>query len=64
MHAVDVATGGIAAPVDLSISNMAFAFPNLPITGGAGTALFTIGGLVVLDGATTLILRHRRKVGA
>nr|WP_275934811.1 SpaH/EbpB family LPXTG-anchored major pilin [Leucobacter chromiiresistens] len=64
VHAVDVVTGGIAAPVDLSISNTAFAFPNLPITGGAGTALFTLGGLIVLAGATTLILRHRRKIGA
>ena len=34
---------------------------NLPATGGMGTYLFTIGGLVIMAGAALLLIASRKK---
>ncbi|KQQ65372.1 SpaH/EbpB family LPXTG-anchored major pilin [Microbacterium sp. Leaf320] len=54
-----------AVGIDLDVVNVKSngGFP-LPLTGGAGTVLFIVGGVAVLVGVTILTLRTRRRASA
>lgn len=57
---VTVTAGGLVA-VDVTISNAQRTGPNLPLTGSAGTILFTVVGVgLVLTGGGLLALRRSR----
>lgn len=62
-HAITIVAGSVANPNSYSVSNKQEPPFNLPLTGGTGTMLFTIAGLVLLFGAGAgyTILRKRRE---
>lgn len=56
---VTVVANGTATPTTVTIANTQQVGPNLPLTGGAGSLLFTlIGGGLVLAGVGTIIVRR------
>ncbi|MDF2917060.1 MAG: putative outer membrane protein [Microbacterium sp.] len=58
---VTVNAAGAAAPTTVTLQNTQQTGPNLPLTGGAGSALFTIvGGGLVVAGVGTIIARRAR----
>ena len=58
---VTVTAAGSATPTALAISNTQQQGPNLPLTGGAGSALFAIvGGALVAAGLGTIVVRRVR----
>ncbi|BAJ74176.1 predicted outer membrane protein [Microbacterium testaceum StLB037] len=58
---VTVTAGGTSAPTTVTLPNTQQTGPNLPLTGGAGSAAFTIlGGGLVLAGVGTIVARRMR----
>lgn len=58
-------TPGEANTLTLDVENPKTEGPDLPLTGAAGTAALTIGGLLVIAaGAVTILLQRRRKAAA
>ncbi len=51
----------IEAGIEPNVANVKFANSKIPHTGGMGTTLFTIGGVVLLAAAGTLFVVSRRK---
>ena len=51
----------IEAGIEPNVVNVKFANSKIPHTGGMGTTLFTIGGVVLLAAAGTLFVASRRK---
>ncbi len=61
---VTVKTAGTATPTVQVVENQKTILPNLPITGGAGTAMLTLAGLLVLGGTAFAATRMKRKATA
>ena len=51
-----------AAPID--VVNIETGLFMLPLTGGAGTVLFTVAGVLLLGGVVLIVLRRRAKLAA
>ncbi|MEJ6489726.1 SpaH/EbpB family LPXTG-anchored major pilin [Leucobacter sp. USCH14] len=61
---VTVKTAGTATPTVQVVENQKTILPNLPITGGVGTAMLTVAGLLVLGGAVFMATRMKRRATA
>lgn len=63
---VTIAIQGASAAGEISVSEnfMNYELASLPSTGGIGTTIFTIGGIVIMIGAAALYFANRKKNSA
>ena len=64
VYPVEVRVGTATDVNVVMIDNAKQNMPSLPLTGGAGTALFTVIGIVFVAGAMLIVMRNRRRAAA